>query len=225
MCARVVRQVASVASALAVTSVCLFVSAGRLDWPNAWVLLALHLAVSVIATVLLRRSPGLLAERRNVKAGKNWDKPIVFFVVLVGPIAMWVTAGLDFRFRWSRGMPLFAFGAGVAAAAFGAWLMAWAIRSNRFFSSVVRIQKDRGHTVVDDGPYRFVRHPGYAGMAAYTLATPLVLDSRWAFVPAAATIAVTVLRTVLEDRTLRKELEGYADYARRVRYKLLPSVW
>lgn len=99
------------------------------------------------------------------------------------------------------------------------------MRSNQFFSAVVRIQKDRGHTVVTGGPYGIVRHPGYSGIAAFTLATPLILNSRWAFVPAAATAAMTVLRTVLEDGTLHNELDGYADYARRVKYKLAPGIW
>jgi len=104
-------------------------------------------------------------------------------------------------------------------------LIAWAMRSNRFFSSVVRIQKDRGHTVVTAGPYGFIRHPGYTGIAAFTLATPLILNSRWAFVPAIATAAMSVLRTLLEDRTLHNELDGYADYARRVKYRLVPAIW
>ena len=99
------------------------------------------------------------------------------------------------------------------------------MRSNKFFSSVVRIQKDRGHVVVTSGPYRFVRHPGYTGMSAFTLATPLILNSQWAFVPAVVTAAITGLRTVLEDRTLNHELEGYADYARRVKYRLAPPIW
>jgi protein-S-isoprenylcysteine O-methyltransferase Ste14 len=107
----------------------------------------------------------------------------------------------------------------------GAALIVWAMRSNRFFSSVVRIQKDRGHTVVEGGPYRFIRHPGYAGMSAFILATPLILGSYWAFAPAAATAAVTVLRTAMEDWTLHNELDGYGDYARRVRYRLLPAIW
>lgn len=98
------------------------------------------------------------------------------------------------------------------------------MRANRFFSSVVRIQKDRGH-VVSDGPYRIVRHPGYTGMAAFTLVTPLILNSRYAFIPAAITIAVWVLRTALEDRTLRGELEGYAAYAKCVKYRLAPYIW
>jgi protein-S-isoprenylcysteine O-methyltransferase Ste14 len=187
--------------------------------------LGLNFAASTATTALLWRNPELLAERSNIKAGKSWDKAIVGIVVLLGPVATWITAGLDNRFHWSEGMPPLAFSAGVTVAALAAALIAWAMRSNKFFSSVVRIQKDRDHTVVSGGPYRFVRHPGYAGMSAFTLAAPLILDSRWALAPAAATAVITVLRTALEDRTLHNELDGYADYARRVKYKLVPGIW
>jgi protein-S-isoprenylcysteine O-methyltransferase Ste14 len=211
------------AFSLAITGVCLFASAGRLDWLNGWVLLALSFATGV--AFMACRSADLTEERSHVKPGKSWDKAIVGFTVLLGPMAMWITAGLDNRFHWTSGMPSWAFAAGVLLAVLGAALTAWAMRSNEFFSSVVRIQKDRGHTVATGGPYRFVRHPGYTGMIAFLLATPLILNSYWAFVPAAVTVAVNVLRTALEDRTLHCELDGYADYAREVRYKLLPAVW
>lgn len=221
----ILRRLLPVTFSLAITSACLFGSAGRFDWANAWVLLGLNLAASVASTALLWRNPELLAERSNVKAGKSWDKPIVGFTVLLGPVATWITAGLDTRFHWSDKMPLAATTGGVVVAVLAAALIAWAMRSNTFFSSIVRIQKDRGHVVVTSGPYRFIRHPGYAGMSAFTLATPLILNSWWAFAPAAATAAITVLRTALEDRTLHKELDGYANYARRVRSRLLPAVW
>jgi protein-S-isoprenylcysteine O-methyltransferase Ste14 len=221
----ILKRFAPLIFSLAITSVCLFGSAGRLDWSNAWVLLGLNFAASLASSILLWRNPELLAERSNIKAGKSWDKAIVGFVVLLGPVATWITAGLDTRFHWSDGMPPFAFITGVVAAMLAAALIAWAMRSNRFFSSVVRIQKDRGHVVVTAGPYGFIRHPGYTGISAFTLATPLILNSRWAFVPAIATAAMSVLRTVLEDRTLHNELDGYADYARRVKYKLVPAVW
>jgi protein-S-isoprenylcysteine O-methyltransferase Ste14 len=122
-------------------------------------------------------------------------------------------------------MPSFTLALGVAVAIPAVALIAWAMRSNRFFSSVIRIQKDRGHVVVTGGPYRFVRHPGYTGIAAFTLATPFILNSPWAAVPAVVTAAVSVLRTALEDRTLHNELDGYVDYGRSVAYKLVPYVW
>ena len=122
-------------------------------------------------------------------------------------------------------MPPLALLVGVVVGALSAALIAWAMHSNKFFSSIVRIQKDRGHVVVANGPYRFIRHPGYTGMSAFTLATPLILNSGWAFVPAVLTVAVSVLRTVLEDRTLHSELAGYADYTRKVKYRLVPPIW
>ena len=104
-------------------------------------------------------------------------------------------------------------------------LASYALIENRFFSALVRIQTDRGHRVVSSGPYRWLRHPGYAGALMSFWATPSWLDSWWAFIPAALVTAVLVIRTRLEDETLRNELDGYDDYARRVRYRLLPGVW
>jgi protein-S-isoprenylcysteine O-methyltransferase Ste14 len=219
------RRLIPVLFSLIITSVCLFGAAGGFDWWNAWVLLGLNFAASIATMALLWNKAELLAERRNVKAGKSWDKAIVPVAVLVGPVATWITAGLDRRFHWSMGMPGLSFIAGVFVAVVAAALIAWAMRTNQFFSAVVRIQKDRGHSVVSAGPYAFLRHPGYTGMAAFTLATPLILDSRWAFAPAAFTAAVTVLRTALEDRTLHAELDGYADYAQQVKYRLVPGLW
>lgn len=221
----ILRRLVPVVFSVAITSVCLFGSVGRLDWLNAWLLLGLNFVASIVTTALLWRNPELLAERSNIKAGKSWDKAIVGVVVLLGPMATWITAGLDTRFHWSDGMPPVAFIVGVVVAVVAAALIEWAMRSNKFFSSVVRIQKDRGHVVVTSGPYRFVRHPGYTGMSVFTLATPLILNSRWAVAPAMATAATAVLRTALEDRTLHNELDGYADYARRVKYKLVPVIW
>lgn len=221
----ILRRFVPIVFSFAVTSLCLFESSGRLNWSNAWVLLGINFAASIASTVLYWRNPELLAERNNTKAGKSWDKPLVFFVVLVGPVATWITAGLDIRFQWSRGMGALAFILGVTVAVFAVALIAWAMHCNSFFSSVVRIQRDRGHVVVTNGPYRFVRHPGYIGFCMFTLVTPLILNSRWAFIPATVTAAVTVLRTALEDRTLQNELEGYADYACKVKYKLVPVIW
>ena len=160
----ILRRFVPVVFSVAITSPCLFGSAGRLDWLNAWVLLGLNFVASIVTAALLWRNPELLAERSNIKAGKSWDKVIVGIVVLLGPMATWITAGLDTRFHWSDGLPPLAFIVGVVVAVLAAALIAWAMRSNKFFSSVVRIQKDRGHVVVRGGPYRFVRHPGYIGM-------------------------------------------------------------
>ena len=119
------------------------------------------------------RQTELLAERRNARAGKSWDKPIVFIVVLLGPMAAWITTGLDTRFHRSEDMSPLAVVVGVAVAVLAIALIAWAMRSNTFFSAFVFIQNGRGQAVVSSGRYRFLLHPGYTGFSAFTLVTPL----------------------------------------------------
>jgi protein-S-isoprenylcysteine O-methyltransferase Ste14 len=138
---------------------------------------------------------------------------------------MLIVAGFDDRWSWSPPQAVAVQIAAFVAVALGDVLFAWAMASNMFFSSVVRIQQDRGHTVQSGGPYRFVRHPGYLGTIVPTLATPLALGSLWAFIPAGLLTAVMVVRTALEDKTLRDELAGYTEYAQRTRYRLVPGVW
>lgn len=204
----------------------LFISAGRFAGTRAWLYLVLVAFIQgLTALILIPRSPDLLIERSQLKEGvKTWD---VGFAVLMGysPVFMALAAGLEAR--WVA--PLASLDAGaiiaVLVAILGALLTLWAMTANPFFSGIVRIQKERGHTVASAGPYHYVRHPGYAGMLVFTLATPLILGSLWAFSVAFLTTGITVVRTSLEDRTLQRELEGYAEYARRVRYRLVPSIW
>jgi protein-S-isoprenylcysteine O-methyltransferase Ste14 len=134
-------------------------------------------------------------------------------------------AGLEARFFGSHAFSLLFEVAALVVVLAGYALGAYALIENRYFSGMVRIQVERGHQVVSSGPYRWMRHPGYAGALLAYLATPLLLDSRWAFLPAALITIVLIIRTGLEDRTLQEELAGYRDYARRVRYRLLPGVW
>ena len=117
---------------------------------------------------------------------------------------------------WSLGVVIFVPGAAI---------LTWSMVVNPFFEKTVRIQTDRGHRVVDAGPYSIVRHPGYVGFIGWSLGIPLLLGSRWAFVPASLAVIGLALRTALEDRTLRAELAGYPEYAERVRFRLLPGVW
>lgn len=207
---------------LLITAVCLFGAGGSFQWWNAWLLLALSLATGIALTA--GRDAGLAAERRNIQGGKNWDKHLAGITVLLGPMATWILAGFDFRFQWSKGLPAAATAAGIAIATAGSALLVWAMRSNAYFSAVVRIQKDRGHRVAEGGPYQYIRHPGYAGMILFTLATPAILGSACALLPAAITAAFGVVRTALEDATLRMELDGYSAYCARVRYRLVPAI-
>ena len=150
---------------------------------------------------------------------------LLFFLILVGPLAWMIVAGLDERFGWSPQIPLALQLVALVIMVLGYVVGIWAMAVNRYFSAVVRIQKDRGHTVVSDGPYRFVRHPAYATGIVSCLATPILLGSLWALIPCGLVAVVTVVRTALEDKTLLDELDGYKDYARRVRYRLLPGAW
>jgi protein-S-isoprenylcysteine O-methyltransferase Ste14 len=167
----------------------------------------------------------LVKERSQIKENaKGWDKVIGLLFGLFGP-GMLLVAGFDERWSWSLRLAVAVQVAAFVVVALGDVLFAWAMASNQFFSSVVRIQQDRGHTVQTGGPYRFVRHPGYLGTIVSALATPLALGSLWAFIPAGLLTALFVVRTALEDGTLRDELAGYEAYAQRTRYRLVPGVW
>ena len=207
----------------------LFVAAGRLDWPAAWACVGLHLAFTLGSRLLaLRLNPSVLAERARfleARNAKGWDRWLVALVALLGPLLTWTVAGLDRRFAWSPPVAPALRWLALVAVALGYALGTWAMVANAFFSAVVRIQEERGHAVVSEGPYRVVRHPAYAGGLVACLATPVLLGSLWALLPVAIMLAGIFVRTALEDRTLREELPGYAEYARRTRYRLLPGLW
>ena len=207
----------------------LFLAAGTLNWAMGWVLIGFTIAVTIISRVIVaRKHPDLLAERARfaeAEDAKGWDRILVILLAVYGPLMVWVVAGLDRRFGWSPSVPAAWQAAAQVVMVLGYCVGAWAMAVNRFFSAVVRIQKDRGHTTVTTGPYRYVRHPSYIGGILASLAIPVFLDTLWALVPVGVTAILTVVRTALEDRTLLAELDGYSDYAQRVRYRLLPGVW
>lgn len=209
---------------VAVLVLVFFLCAGRMDLPAAWAYFAAIFINAVITSV--KMDPGLIAERSGIgKDFKRWDILPAILMGRLGPLAVLIVAGLDARFGWSPPLVLSHQLIAGGAAILGLLFTDWAVISNRFFSSVVRIQKERGHTVVAAGPYRWVRHPGYAGSIPYMLATPVILGSLWAFIPAGLTVLITVIRTALEDKTLQEELDGYKGYAQRVRFRLLPGIW
>ena len=204
----------------------LFISAGRLDWPRAWIYLgSCILAVTANAAGLIWKNPGLLRERWKKRANtKTFDK---VFMVLYTPtvFALPVVAGLDAgRFGWSSMGPETLF-AGVVLYLLGSIPIAGAMATNPHLEATVRIQEDRGHKVITSGPYRVVRHPMYAGAILQNASAPLVLGSLWAYVPAGVVTLMFIVRTALEDRTLRNELPGYEAYAQRTRHRLLPGIW
>ncbi len=204
----------------------IFLAAGTLRWFAFWLLLGVYIAVVTVLILWLKKhDPGLLKERMTVRKDvKKWDKMIIgSYSVLLG--ILFLLAPLDaVRFRWSS-VP-----AAVRWPAFLGLLVAWAIafwafRENAFLSGLVRIQTDRGHKVCTTGPYRIVRHPMYLAVIISILGMPVFLGSLYSLIPAALITGLFVLRTSLEDRTLRKELPGYADYAAKVRWRLIPGIW
>ena len=222
--ARALKGIAKTAAPSLVISILLFVSAGRLDWTMAWVYAGLSL-IGVVAGALAA-GPSLLAERSGVGQGAQaLDVIMAIIMAWLGPVAIALVAGFDFRYGWQPEVSPQVQGAGALAAVFGYAVVLWAMASNRFFSGVVRIQTERGHAVVSHGPYALVRHPGYAGVILAMAGAPLMLGSVWALMPAAATVGATAVRAAYEDRTLMRDLAGYEAYARRVRYRLLPGIW
>jgi len=207
----------------------LFVCGGDFGWWQAWIYFLLIVAAGIGGRILAeRRHPGLTAERQNTKSvqeAEAWDKVLAPLMALSVGFPLVIVAGLDHRFGWSPVFPLWLIVLGIFLIALGYALAVWALVENRFFSSVVRIQTDREHVVCDSGPYRIVRHPGYAGNILPLLGIVLALSSLWTLIPAAVALVIAVIRTALEDRTLQEELPGYQEYARRVRYRLFPGIY
>jgi protein-S-isoprenylcysteine O-methyltransferase Ste14 len=223
----ILRWAGQMIAALVFAWVILFLAAGRLDWAAGWVYLGMNLLTQALsAAVLLPQQPDMLAERSKVREGtKRWDRVLAPAIVVLGTLAVLVTAGLDARFGWSAPINSGLWGLSLALAFGSQMFVLWAMAANPFFATTARIQDERGQRAVSSGPYRFVRHPGYLGSLVYNLAIPLVLGSLWTFVPALLTIVLPVVRTELEDRTLRAELPGYSAYAVVVRHRLIPGVW
>lgn len=193
----------------------------RRSWWAAWAFAAVSiLGFAISRRLAVRRNPGLIEERMQFlqhEDTKSWDK-VLTRLVGIGGIAVPLIAGLDARFGWSSPFEGWVNAIALAVLLLGYVISSYALIENRFFSGEVRIQKDREHAVVSTGPYGFVRHPGYTGALFVYVAAPFLLDSWWSCVPAGTLAIVLIVRTALEDRTLREELPGYQAYAERVRY-------
>ena len=202
----------------------LFLSAGRWDYWHGWTYFLLSIYAYLFNWIIIPSE--LVQERFKPGAGtKKWDYvfqalffPLIYCIPLIGAL----DGG---RHHWTGDLPLWVNILAFAAVFLGYSLEVLSLWKNRFYSSTVRIQEERGHYVVDEGPYAFIRHPGYAGGIISYLGTPFLLNSLWALIPAGLLTAVVIFRTRMEDRTLRNELIGYADYAARVRYRLIPGIW
>ena len=200
-------------------------AAGRLSYWQGCVYGGSNFLILVVNYLVLRGRPDLIRERLSPGKGTKWWDKVYFALSTQLFFAVIVLAALDAgRFRWGPAVPLWAYLLACAVYALGQTIHLWAKATNRWFATVVRIQKDRGQTVCMSGPYRFVRHPGYVGGLLFMLASPLLLGSWLSLIPQAAAAALLVLRTYLEDRTLQSELPGYAEYAQKVRHRLCP-IW
>lgn len=201
----------------------LFVSAGTTSWSYGWSYLVAMVLIQLTGAFLLPLD--MMAERGAKKENtEKWDK-VITGSMLPALLGIYLVSGLDQRWGWSPHFSTTWQQTGAALFILGCALDLWAMYSNHFFSTTVRLQFDRGHEVCSRGPYQFVRHPGYTGMLLYYLMTPIFLGSLWALIPAGLIAVLFILRTRLEDKTLQIRLSGYKEYAARVRYRLLPGVW
>jgi protein-S-isoprenylcysteine O-methyltransferase Ste14 len=216
-------RIIQVLSGLVLMAAAFFIAAGTLGVPRAWLHFALYSAYLVANfAVFYKLAPGIIRERSEIKQGtKPWE--LVFAALYtVSVFAIYAAAGLDARFGWSYldlsfcilGILLFA-----ASSAF----ISWAMVSNKFFD--LTVAKQEGRKAVNSGPYAIIRHPGYAGMIVMYASAPLVLGSAVSLIPAAILAIAFIWRTALEDATLQKELDGYAEYAKKVKYRLIPGIW
>ena len=202
----------------------IFILAGRIDYWQGWLYIGLNIIFIALNYLLI--SPELIQERLKPEKGtKRWDKvyyalniPLYFAILIISAL----DAG---RFRWEPHISIYIVIFAASLYIIGQIIMLWAKRENKFFSSVVRIQKDRGQIVCKEGPYKFIRHPGYLGGIIYTIATPFVLASFWGLIPVLISVITLFIRTYLEDKTLQAELEGYKDYTKEVKYRILPGIW
>jgi protein-S-isoprenylcysteine O-methyltransferase Ste14 len=226
--ARAVKRLPQVLFSTAAFLAALFGGAGTFAWERGWIFVCLYMAGMASAAVVLRRlNPELLEARANWRRNKGtklFDKVFMwlfFPLTLIQP----AVAGMDaVRFRWSP-LPVWLIYPGSAVFIAACAMVSWTFGVNRHAETTVRSESERGHTVVSTGPYRMVRHPMYVGLIGMYLSKPLILGSAWSLVPGAAIVLVVVWRTAMEDRTLRRELAGYEEFAARTRYRLLPGVW
>jgi len=206
-------------------AVILFGSAGRIDWVMAWLYLFIHAASAVVLFFL--GDEEMIQIRSSKEEGvKRWDKVLVVIsVVLFSPVTFFI-AGLDYgRFQWTPPLPIVVQYVALLFFTFGMSFSTWAMVSNKFFVKFIKIQLDRNHSVVTHGPYKYVRHPGYAGAVFAMIALPIAFGSLWALIPAVLGMSLLVIRTFFEDQILQNELKGYKEYVVQVRWRLLPGIW
>jgi protein-S-isoprenylcysteine O-methyltransferase Ste14 len=219
----ILKRLIQVMMSVILIAIILLVSAGKIDWIYAWVYITSSLLVIIINAFIFPTE--LISERGRKKENiEKWDR-LISGLITFPWLALYIVSGLDIRFGLSLELASWIHITGLVIFALGNAFVSWAMISNIYFSTVVRIQYDRGHTVSIGGPYRFIRHPGYVGMIIYLLASPIILGSIWALIPASLAVILFIIRTAFEDNTLKNKLEGYKEYAEKVKYRLIPGIW
>jgi protein-S-isoprenylcysteine O-methyltransferase Ste14 len=204
----------------------LFVFAWRFDYYQAWIYSGLSMLGLILSFLISGADNELIKERGNPgKGAKDWDKWILGFSALATIFAYAVAALDSGRFHWSPHLNFGLCFSGIVFFFFGQLLFLFAKKTNKYFSSIVRIQNDRGHAVCTTGLYKFVRHPGYSGLIISWIGFPLLIASTWTIIPVSFAIILLLVRTDLEDKLLINELAGYGEYAKKTRYKLIPLLW
>jgi len=202
----------------------LFLASGKLTWGMAWAYLACLVAIVIANAIIM--DPNLLVERSQLQAGtKKWDVALASFVAMWGPGLIWLTAGVDIRLGWTTSLTWLLQISALVLVVVGGLLVTWAMATNQYFSATVRIQTERNQHVVSQGPYQYLRHPGYTGGIISMVMTPLALGSWVALLPGILVAFGYIVRTHLEDRVLQNELDGYEEYTHKVRYRLIPGIW
>jgi protein-S-isoprenylcysteine O-methyltransferase Ste14 len=223
-----IKQVLLSSLLLIIQMIIFFLSVGHINVSRAWIFFgATFVYLSVSTAVLYRFNPELIVHRlrRKREGSKVWDEILMRASNLMVMLVVPAVAGLDVgRFQWSSISIHFAV-VGFVLYIFSSVLINWAMIVNPHFEATVRIQKDRDHQVISTGPYKIVRHPGYLSGILWTLSIPLIIGSIFTFIPVGIYVILFIIRASLEDRTLQKELDGYSEYAKRVRYRLFPGIW
>lgn len=223
------RRIITIYLAMILNAVLFFAAAGRTDLPRAWAYIIVQaLIMTFIFILMLIRFPEMaevVNVRGEMKIPKLWDKLFALFYALATMVLMPVIAGLDVgRYGWSQ-LDLWWMGLGFFLLFFAMFISEWALMENKFFELGVRVQKERGQKVVSSGPYAIVRHPGYIAFIFLYFSFPLIVGSFYALFASLFTALLLVVRTALEDATLQKELEGYVEYTKKTKYRLIPLVW
>lgn len=219
----IIKRIGQVVATFVLQGLLLFVFAGTLSWSWAWVFLMLEMVVLIINYRVLPRE--VIAERgREKKNVKPWDR-ILMSISIVPALGVYALSGLDFRLSWSPYFSFYYHIIGLVILLLGSMLFTWSMASNKFFSTMVCIQEEGVHRIAEAGPYRYIRHPGYVGYILMSIATPIALGSGYALLMSFPVIIIFIIRTGLEDKTLLSELNGYKEYAQKVKYRLVPFLW